>query len=736
MTFRIKKLMFSSPKEDTNYKIFIGTNKEDGQEYKIPAFIDYIETGKEVTGYFTFTNHAKYGDQYTLNSLLDYDIEESEIENVLNNLIGKVATKNLFAKESRKLDAYNAIIHNQYDLISLSGIGENTVKKINKRIDEKLDSIVLMSILSEYGVTESMASKILKSSPSLKKCVNIVKNDPYELQNIKGVSFKSADKIAASANKDLPLEVRASAAAEGFITESMSNGSTYVGVKNLQKIISEKMKMENVPVDHLKNNHKFYVDEKIIALKSSLASEKTIAQNFYRKLQEEPSFPMDRSQVETFILGYQERNDIAFTDSQREFLHLFAESPVVCLLGYAGTGKSAMQKATTEMCKAVGWNIIQAAPTGRAAQVMKEYTKIDSSTLHRTFDIGFSGDDNNKKNTVKSKGRENVKLDTEVLLIDEGSMIDIFVGRIMSEGIEKVKKIVIVGDPEQLPSVGAGRFLQDLIDGGVPHVELKDVFRQSEGGILDMATKARHGKNIVPSGSSKAVKMGKDAIFHETDKDNIEKAILHYMNLLTKKNPLSEITIITPKNVGDTGTEKLNRIIQNKFNPASPAKKELKFEETTFRKGDTVICNENSSMDNKQINNGELGIVEDVIVVEKVNKKGEAYSYSCLRIDFSGTVVHLAEGSLGKLKLGYAITIHKMQGSSNKTIIMIADKSSTYMLNRQLIYTGLTRPQKKLVLLGDAQTINMAVKKDGSAKRNTMLGTYLKQLVQNKEILH
>lgn len=730
MTFRIQRIIYSSPKKDTNYKIMLGVNKEDGQEYKIQAFIDHIDLECELSGYFTFTSHVKYGDQYMLNSLLDYEIDEDEMENVLNNLIGKVATKDLFKKEPRSLYTYNAIVSGNYDLNSLNGIGENSAVKIQKKINDKLDSIILFSLLSDSGVTENMASKILKAFPSMKTSIEMVKERPYELQKIKGIGFAVADKIASHIDKDLPLDIRSSAAANSIIEESLSNGSTYIGVKNLQKLVSEKMKVENVPIDHLNEDDRFYIDDKIIALKKSLDSEKVIAKNIHDKLRTNIDFPLNKEQVDQFILRYQEKNEITFTKIQKEFLHLFTKNTVVCLLGYAGTGKSAMQKATTELCKLANWSISQAAPTGRAAQVMKEYTGIESQTLHRTFGIGFSDNDSDKEEDTPK-----AKVHSDVLLVDEGSMIDIFVGKHLSNGVKNVKRIVIVGDPEQLPSVGAGRFLQDLIDGGTPFVELKDVFRQSEGGILDMATRARHGKNVVPFKPKKAVKMGKDAIFHETDKDNIEAAIIHYINLLCKKANLEDITVITPKNIGETGTEKLNKVIQNQFNPASPLKKELKHEETTFRKGDTVMCNENSVIkDEGQVNNGELGVIEDVVVLNKTSKKGERYSVSCLKINFSGSIIHWPETSLKKLKLGYAITIHKMQGSSNKAIIMIADKSSTYMLNRQLVYTGLTRPRKRLILLGDSQTINMAVKKDGSAKRNTMLATYLKQLVHNKEI--
>lgn len=723
ITFKNMKMIFSTPKKNSNFKIFVGTEKEENREWKIKAFINELNTSEDITGYFTLVADETYGDQYSLKTVIDYHVDEHEMETVLTNLLGKISTRDLFSKEPRNLDTYYKIINNEYDLTSLNGVGDTTAKRIQKKVIDKLDVIILYSLTSGYGVTENMASKILSHFPSLENCIDIIKNDPYKLQEISNIGFSIADKIAVHSDQDMPIEKRVTAAALKIIEDAANNGSTFVNVKGIQKTISEKMKVENVPIDHLKGNQEFYVDDSIIAKRTSVELEGRIAHDVYKKLKNEIPFPLNKSQINEFLEEYQVKNNFIFTDKQKDFLHLFTNNSVVCLLGYAGTGKSAIQKATSELCKLAGWSINQSAPTGRAAQVMKEYTGIRSSTLHKQFNI-------NSKDCDPGMYR----VHADVLLVDEGSMIDIVTGEYLTKGAEIVKRLVIVGDPEQLPSVGAGRFLQDIIDGGVPHVELTDVFRQSEGGILDMATKARQGKNIVPSIKNKAVKMGKDAIFHEVDKDNLEQALIHYMNSLLKKVSLEDITIITPKNVGVSGTEKLNQLIQSRFNPKSPSKKEVEHKNNIFRVGDTVLCTKNSSVGGRQVNNGELGIIKD-IGTKMLMGKEEPREALCLTIDFGEHTVDWEQSKFKDLNLGYAISIHKMQGSSNKVIIMIADKSSTYMLNRQLIYTGLTRPQKRLILLGDPYTINTAVRKDGSAKRNTMLATYLKKLVHKKEKL-
>lgn len=730
-TFTLENIIFSTSQKNDNFKIIAAIDKSNGKQEKIKGSLEEFIKGKEITGYFTPIKDPRYGDQFLINSILDYTPSSKEIKNTVSALLGKVPARDLFKKEGISLETFSKVASGNYAFESLSGIGEKNLKKINEKINDQFDIIFLSSLLSGNAITKKMASKILKYNSSISSCVHMVKNEPHKLMDIPGVGFVKADNISFYADEEIPIESRLLTCADSLLEKNEENGSTFMKLSQFEHQVLELLKKENLDFSSLYENEKFIITENIIARSKTLKVELVIATLIASKMEKEIPFPKDKNFVQEFIDEYQKENKFNFTPAQAQFLELFTQKNVVCLLGYAGTGKSAIQKATVELCKSVGWTVSQAAPTGRAAQVMKGYTGNESFTLHSMFKVNQTFD-----NEPILPG--DYQAFGDVLLVDEGSMIDIFVGEYLTAGVKKVKRLALVGDPEQLPSVGAGRFLKDLIEGGVPHVELTDVFRQSEGGILDMATKARNGKNIVPSNPSKAVKIGKDAIFHETDKDNLDKAVVHYIELLLKKVSLEDITVITPKNVGSSGTEVLNKIIQKRFNPQETHKKEISDDRKLFRVGDTILCNRNSVIKNKKtgdksINNGELGVLQDILY--KDNSFGNDKKDIYLVIDFSGVIVEWPYERRNNLSLGYAITIHKMQGSSNKVIIMIADKSSTYMLNRQLIYTGLTRPRKRLILLGDPYTINSAVRKDGSAKRNTMLATYLKQLVYKKEKL-
>lgn len=725
-----KRQIFESRDPGSNFKIYsvfdLRRNRKDTVKGNLPQF----KYNNSIDGFFVTTSSLKYGDQLLVKSIMDYEATDDEMKIILSYILGNSACESLYSKETVDKEVFSKVLNNKYDLLSLKGVGESTSKRIKEKIDSNVDVLIVAALLQDNMVSEKMAARILDEYTSISKVIHIVKNEPHLLSDVKGMSFKKADKISAYADVDISFERRINLATQEILKKNNETGSTCMTLSSFKKKLNELLSVDNVDIESLYDNEDIVITEKFIGDRYALSKEEHIANKIFDKMIEQRPFPISKDEVELFLSNYQIRENFMFTETQKKFFSVFTENNVVALLGYAGTGKSALQKAVVELSVYAKWSVAQSAPTGRAAQVMTSYTGIKSNTLHKRFKINqtIRGDQ-------QIPGSNQVE--ENVLLVDESSMIDVVIGEYLTSGIDKISRLVFVGDPEQLPSVGAGRFLQDLIDGGVPHVELRDVFRQSEGGILDMATKARQGKHLVPSNQKKAVKFGSDTIFHEIDKEDGEKAVTYYVRLLLSKMSLDDIIVVAPKNVGMLGTENLNRSIQRQFNPRSAEKAEFKNSYTRFRVGDTILCNANTEIPDENgesiiINNGEIGKFLAVKSVT-VTYKGSPKEIDALVIDFSGNIVHWPKSESHNLKLGYAITIHKMQGSSSKSIIMIADKSDTYMLNRQLIYTGLTRPQKKLVLLGDSSAINMAVKKDGSAKRNTMLATYLKQLVHNKE---
>lgn len=728
-----KRQIFESRDTGSNFKIYSMLDSRRKNKETIKGNLPKFKYNDSIDGFFVTTSSLKYGDQLLVKSIMDYEATDDEVKIILSYILGKSACESLYSKETVDKVVFNRVLNNKYDLLSLKGIGESTAEKIKQKVNSSVDVLMVAALLQDNMVSEKMAARILDEYTSITQVVHIVKNEPHLLSDVKGMSFKKADKISAYADVDISFERRVNLATQEILKKNSEAGSTCMTLSSFKKKLNELLSVDKVDISTLYDNEDIVVTDKFIGERYALSKEKNIANRIFNKMIEQRPFPINKEAIDNFLDDYQKKENFIFTETQKKFFSVFTENNVVALLGYAGTGKSALQKAVVELSKHAKWSVAQSAPTGRAAQVMTSYTGIKSNTLHKRFRINQT-----IRGEKQSPGDNQVK--EKVLLVDESSMIDIVIGEYLTSGIDDLSRLVFVGDPEQLPSVGAGRFLQDLIDGGVQHVELKDVFRQSEGGILDMATNARQGKHLVPSNQKKAVKFGSDTIFHEIDREDGEKAVTYYVRLLLSKMSLDDIIVVAPKNVGMLGTESLNRLIQRQFNPRSTEKAEFKNSYTRFRVGDTILCNANTEIPDENgesiiINNGEIGKFLAVKNVT-VTYKGSPKEIDALVIDFSGNIVHWPKTESHNLKLGYAITIHKMQGSSSRAIIMIADKSDTYMLNRQLVYTGLTRPQKKLVLLGDAKTINMAVKKDGSAKRNTMLGTYLKQLVQNKEKLH
>lgn len=727
-----KRQIFESRDTGSNFKIYSAFDRKWNKKEIIKGNLPTFKYDDSIDGFFVTTSSLKYGDQLLVKSIMDYEVTEDEMKIVLNYILGNSACESLYSKENVDKEIFDKVLNNKYDLSSLKGIGESTAEKIKEKINRNVDVLIVSALLQDNMVSEKMASRILDEYTSITRVLHIVKNEPHLLSEVKGMSFKKADKISEHADVDIPFEKRIDLATQEILKKNSETGSTCMTLSSFKEKLDDILSFHNVDIKTLYDNEDIVITDKFIGRRSALTKEENIANKIFNKMMESHPFPINKEAVGKFLDSYQKKENFIFTETQKKFFSVFTENNVVALLGYAGTGKSAIQKAVVELSEYVNWSVAQSAPTGRAAQVMTSYTGITSNTLHKRFKINqtIRGE---KQNPGDNQVEENV------LLVDESSMIDIVIGEYLTSGVDNVSRLVFVGDPEQLPSVGAGRFLQDLIDGGVPHVELKDVFRQSEGGILDMATKARQGKYLVPSNQNKAVKFGSDTIFHEIDKEDGEKAVTYYFRLLLGKMSLDDIIVISPKNVGMLGTENLNRLIQRQFNPYSTEKAEFKNPYTRFRVGDTILCNANTEVPDENgesvvINNGEIG---KLIAIKSITVtfKGLPKEIDVLVIDFAGNTVHWPQAESNNLKLGYAITIHKMQGSASKSIIMIADTSDTYMLNRQLVYTGLTRPREKLVILGSSKAINSAVRKDGSAKRNTMLATYLKQLVHKKEKL-
>ena len=395
---------------------------------------------------------------------------------------------------------------------------------------------------------------------------------------------------------------------------------------------------------------------------------------------------------------------------------------IVILEGKAGTGKTNTIKSILNMLSDNNKAYELLAPTGRAAKVMSKYTGRDASTIHREIAHNLF----NNKDTPQDEW-DKIIFSNGVVIVDEFSMVDVYLFYKLLESIDfSTTKLLLIGDSSQIPSVGCGNLLNDFIESKViPTTTLTRIFRYGEGGLMKVATDTRNSKPYLNNSmKNKMTSFGKgDYIFIDTNSENITKNIVAlYKKLLDKGFSIEDIQVLSAKNVGNSGSIELNNEIQKIANPNYAKSKFMKVGDITYYIGDLVIQKQNNykakvdddieeqedDIEEVFIANGESGIIEDIIDGEVI-------------INFDGFRIKYTQSDMQLVKLGYAISIHSSQGGSARIIILCTPKSHTFMLNSNLLYTGLTRMRERCFHFGSINTINIAVKKKANLLRNTFI---------------
>ena len=523
------------------------------------------------------------------------------------------------------------------------------------------------------------------------------------------MGFKKADKLILECKPNLiDSKYRIISAIEHIVQENQINGSTYMPIMecyNLAKnLVPECIKQFN---EILKANDRLYIDDikKVISLKSTYDTEKYLATKLLEGVSIKKNYDFNFKKFDKNI------NGDMLTEQQIEILPILEKYSVSILCGYAGTGKSTSINAVTQMLKENGKDFLLIAPTGRASKVLSENTGEIAGTIHRMV-------------------LNNSMIECDFVICDEATMIDIF---LMKELISRIDfnrtSLLFVCDPAQLSSVGCGNVLSDMINSNkFPLVFLDRVFRYEEGGISYIATKVRKGENYLHTGDkyNNIIKFGlnKDYLFIETPDDNIDKQIAKIYHQLIEKGRLdiNEIVILSAYNSGKYGTVILNNQLQELINPKTPNNKTVfskRIDNTNidFRIGDKVIqikndynvpLNTDDINETVNIFNGEDGIIIDA-------------NETFLIVKFNEVETRYDKSMLSNLMLGYAITIHKSQGSTFKNVIIVSPTAHTYFSNRNLLYVATTRARNKVIHIGSANLVNSSLKKNESQIRNTFL---------------
>ena len=682
----------------------------------------------EVSG--EWVDHPTYGVQL---KVLNYEIIEPTDILDMERYLASGAIKGIGPSTAKKIikhfgeDTFRIIEEEPERLSEIKGITERKAISIATQMSERHELRNVVMFMQKYGISNSMAIKLYDEYGSQIK--SIILNNPYKLaREVNGIGFKRADEIAAKTGVKLDSEFRIQCGIIHCLKEASTDGHTYLPREELIRSAYELLGVCESDIERQLDELK--IERQLIEVKSEdrlniyLSEYYQIEKNCAVKLLTLTRYSdrISASELDREIKSIESELDIELHDLQREAVIKALSEGLFILTGGPGTGKTTTIKSIISGLERRNLRFVLAAPTGRAAKRMSETTGYEASTIHRLLSIKHNPEE---RADAYFEMNEDNPLDVDAVIIDEASMVDILLFNSLLKAISPGCKLIIVGDSNQLPSVGPGQVLKDMLDSGVcPNVELKYIFRQSnESHIVTYAHMINNGEQIDFT--------TKYEDFFLLKRDNYEEIRQALLYLICEKLPKHfntspmQIQVLTPMKKGALGVWELNRILQECINPPSDKKVELEYGENIFRVGDKVMQTKNnydmewdimstygiSAQRGKGVFNGDIGIIDHI------NKPSRL-----IKITFDdGREAEYSYETLEELELAYAITIHKSQGSEYPVVIMPLLGGPRSLLYRNLLYTGVTRAKDCVVILGSENTVKEMIRCENENRRYTGL---------------
>ena len=662
-----------------------------------------------------WVKHPKFGQQFKATTYKTVaPTEISGIEKFLAsgaiNGIGPAMAKKIVAEFGEK--TLEIIAKSPNELLKVPGIGKKTAEKISASYLEQSELTEIMVWLENHGISNTYAGKIFAKYGSF--AIDIMEKDIYRLfQDIEGIGFLTADKLAFNLGIQREDKRRIISGIDYALMQLCNNGHCCIPEMALVDKTAKILQVNNQiiftilkeRIDNGSLNTEVVGGETLIYPPYLYYAEKKVAMRLLQLQQ--ATEPLSEDNLSLFIKVWEKDNQIQLAQKQKEAIKACLHHGVLVLTGGPGTGKTTVIKGILSILKAQGLKIRLAAPTGRAAKRLSETTGQKALTIHRLLEANNLAQDDNLQLGF-SKDIDD-QLDADVIILDEVSMVDIVLMHHFLNAVPDGCRIILVGDTDQLPAVGPGSVLKDIIRSQkIPAIRLDEIFRQAQTSMIIQ------NAHIINAGRLPDLrKQYSDFVFYELNDDtSITQKIL---DLCTKDLPhegfnvLKDVQVLSPMHRFLCGVENLNLILQEQLNPKKN-QDELKYSSQTFRVGDKVMHIRNNYQ--KNVFNGDIGFIQDIN-----NEK--------LTVDYFDHIVTYEKNELNELTLAYASSVHKSQGSEYKVVIIPLSTSHYIMLQRNLLYTAITRAKQKVIIVGSKKALMTAIQSNRTQKRYTLLAERL-----------
>ncbi len=691
------------------------------------GYLPDINQGESVKISGTKVVHQFYGEQIEVEA---YKKTQPKTERAITLYLSSGVIKGIGPRIGKKivdkfgLDTLKIMTTEPERLAEIRGISREKAITIGEIFKEQEDLRRAIIFLGEHGIKPSYALKIYKKYKS--RTIEVVTKNPYSLaDDITGIGFKIADNIAAKVGILPDSKFRIRAGVKYMLNYASSSGHVYLPMELLVERTAQLLEISPEKIDnemtamHIENHIRIERREynQNVYLNFFFYAEEYVA----RRITELSMAQIQTNDYNKDIDALEASQKIKFAPQQRQAIISAMNNGVLVITGGPGTGKTTIINAIIKLCEAEGYEVSLAAPTGRAAKRMEEATGHTAQTIHRLLGISFVNEDSRQQHFEKN---EDDPLETDVIIIDESSMVDILLMHGLLKAVQDGTRLILVGDANQLPSVGPGNVLKDIINSNVVKVEkLTEIFRQAqESGIVINAHKINNGE--YPDLKKK------DSDFFFMKRYNVNELSSLIVSLVSTRLPKylncspKDIQVLTPMRKTPLGVNAFNTILQEALNPPSPDKREKEFRKIIFREGDKVMQIKNNyntqwkiiekgriADEGTGVFNGDEGIINyidtDEEYVEVIFDDNKSVQYDFTQLD--------------ELELSYAVTIHKSQGSEYRAVVMPLLNGPDMLMSRNLLYTGLTRAKKLAVIAGSPEAVFRMIDNNREVNRYTTL---------------